>query len=815
MLLAAEPRPPAAPPPNARRADSARPPIIPAAAAAVEHRRDSVASSLASGGARTVGSWHSPCPICWVSPMLRPVTTVCGHEFCKGCIAKTRDAGHQACPLCRADLGETVPVESTRRRGSAASLASSIATFGIWGGGGGMGSSRRPSLAAAVPWVPPCAICLRSPVLDAVAGVGCSHQFCRGCMAGHTAAGHSDCPLCRVPLDGSGGGSQTARAGGLAAARRAGRSGAVVGLLTDRLNRPTESSHAGQDARIQYTRSVRETRRQAGVLRRAAAEEAQAARPRWLPRALLRERHAVAQRQVSGPVVTFRRGEDTGGMPVPVRVSMDGMSGVAGGRRAAESVGNAARFNFTVGSRLVRRDCPLIDSAGFASCWMWSAVVSVDPIDYDQAPAQSWRRDADGTRHLHMEPRLRSGANALRIRDYIKSVSFKDMTAGTAGWKVQRAVRPTARDTFESHWVHWGRRPQGTYTAPLTNGEGSPARGGGSSGDEDARREAGSFSLAAGMISPRLKPSHEMLEQSERYRPGNCPVGHGDDMMVRSALTDHPIEVTVEWMPMVSRPPTRLITTLRSPPPLTLPRLVSAENSGIAATSEPAADQALERYEIVLAVLNAPSVAMRRIRSSDEETSPRVGPPHWHDPFPHSHTDLEPELEPEPLWQAASTYLAPTHESTEITADSTILANGDGSLEPCSLVSPVAALELSIALTPRTAARTAAHGLAAAAIAASDLALTRMLQRGVGMLQPQPPTSQPSPRRAATAGSPRLARLFRNTEAEGDDNVEEEDSPRDSGRLRRLRRQLSRQSDDDLAAETSLLEIRIASSEVV
>nr|XP_043068543.1 E3 ubiquitin-protein ligase RMA1 [Drosophila bipectinata] len=45
------------------------------------------------------------CPICLSNPM-EPVTTFCGHVFCKLCIMDTLDFGYRACPICKSRFNE-------------------------------------------------------------------------------------------------------------------------------------------------------------------------------------------------------------------------------------------------------------------------------------------------------------------------------------------------------------------------------------------------------------------------------------------------------------------------------------------------------------------------------------------------------------------------------------------------------------------------------------------------------------------------------------------------------------------------------------
>ncbi|KAH8293220.1 hypothetical protein KR018_000111 [Drosophila ironensis] len=40
------------------------------------------------------------CPICLSLPVM-PVTTMCGHIFCVGCLTKVLEQAPNACPLCR------------------------------------------------------------------------------------------------------------------------------------------------------------------------------------------------------------------------------------------------------------------------------------------------------------------------------------------------------------------------------------------------------------------------------------------------------------------------------------------------------------------------------------------------------------------------------------------------------------------------------------------------------------------------------------------------------------------------------------------
>ncbi|KAH8244158.1 hypothetical protein KR026_001322 [Drosophila bipectinata] len=45
------------------------------------------------------------CPICIMNPM-EPVTTFCGHVFCKLCIMESLASGYRACPICKGSLNE-------------------------------------------------------------------------------------------------------------------------------------------------------------------------------------------------------------------------------------------------------------------------------------------------------------------------------------------------------------------------------------------------------------------------------------------------------------------------------------------------------------------------------------------------------------------------------------------------------------------------------------------------------------------------------------------------------------------------------------
>ncbi|KAL4114729.1 hypothetical protein PRIC2_014185 [Phytophthora ramorum] len=44
-----------------------------------------------------------PCTICFGN-IGDQVTTLCGHTFCSGCLAKWRQRGHTLCPMCRSCL---------------------------------------------------------------------------------------------------------------------------------------------------------------------------------------------------------------------------------------------------------------------------------------------------------------------------------------------------------------------------------------------------------------------------------------------------------------------------------------------------------------------------------------------------------------------------------------------------------------------------------------------------------------------------------------------------------------------------------------
>ncbi|KAE8957411.1 hypothetical protein PR001_g31384 [Phytophthora rubi] len=44
-----------------------------------------------------------PCSICF-GKIDDPITTLCCHTFCAGCLAKWRSGGHELCPMCRSSL---------------------------------------------------------------------------------------------------------------------------------------------------------------------------------------------------------------------------------------------------------------------------------------------------------------------------------------------------------------------------------------------------------------------------------------------------------------------------------------------------------------------------------------------------------------------------------------------------------------------------------------------------------------------------------------------------------------------------------------
>ncbi|KAE8912102.1 hypothetical protein PF005_g27284 [Phytophthora fragariae] len=44
-----------------------------------------------------------PCTICF-GRIDDPITTLCCHTFCAGCLAKWRSGGHELCPICRSSL---------------------------------------------------------------------------------------------------------------------------------------------------------------------------------------------------------------------------------------------------------------------------------------------------------------------------------------------------------------------------------------------------------------------------------------------------------------------------------------------------------------------------------------------------------------------------------------------------------------------------------------------------------------------------------------------------------------------------------------
>ncbi|KAH8329216.1 hypothetical protein KR074_006005 [Drosophila pseudoananassae] len=45
------------------------------------------------------------CPICILHP-LEPVSTLCGHVFCKQCLRNSLDSGIVDCPICKSILNE-------------------------------------------------------------------------------------------------------------------------------------------------------------------------------------------------------------------------------------------------------------------------------------------------------------------------------------------------------------------------------------------------------------------------------------------------------------------------------------------------------------------------------------------------------------------------------------------------------------------------------------------------------------------------------------------------------------------------------------
>ncbi|XP_023779930.1 tripartite motif-containing protein 35 [Cyanistes caeruleus] len=64
-------------------------------------------SSSSSSGSRSSSGSSRPklkeellCPICY-EPFREAVTLCCGHNFCKGCVSKSWENGHHACPVCK------------------------------------------------------------------------------------------------------------------------------------------------------------------------------------------------------------------------------------------------------------------------------------------------------------------------------------------------------------------------------------------------------------------------------------------------------------------------------------------------------------------------------------------------------------------------------------------------------------------------------------------------------------------------------------------------------------------------------------------
>ncbi|XP_047461379.1 E3 ubiquitin-protein ligase TRIM39-like [Mugil cephalus] len=73
-----------------------------------------MASSSASPGEPSSLEKHITCSIC-MDLFEEPVTTVCGHSFCKNCVTKTFHINDSMCPLCKTHLSKTPDVNIVLR----------------------------------------------------------------------------------------------------------------------------------------------------------------------------------------------------------------------------------------------------------------------------------------------------------------------------------------------------------------------------------------------------------------------------------------------------------------------------------------------------------------------------------------------------------------------------------------------------------------------------------------------------------------------------------------------------------------------------